>query len=202
MTDQVINKKAVGGSGIDKAVGQALRDLREQSRRTARELSVASGVSAAMISRIENGQVSPSLSTLGALADALNVPIVSLLRETGKAAADITHVKNGQGLISTRISGGHQHEFTVLGHHSRPGLEFETLLITLNRRDDVRPPLYNGHGCLFVYVLEGKAAYVYGGREIRLGAGDSLSLDAELCYGVKEVLTPQFRYLSVQARGF
>jgi len=33
-----------------------------------------------MISRIENGQVSPSLATLEALAAALNVPVVSLIR--------------------------------------------------------------------------------------------------------------------------
>lgn len=201
MADQALNRKTAGGNVIDEAVGQALRGLRDQSRQTARDLSAASGVSAAMISRIENGQVSPSLSTLSALASALNTPIASLLRETGEAAAGVTHVKNGRGLVSARISGGRQHNFTVLGHHSRPGLEFETFLVTLSRNDGGRPPLYNGRGCLFVYVLEGKAAYIYGDREILLDAGDSLSLDAELRHGVQKVLTPQFRYLSVQARG-
>ncbi|MEX3010002.1 helix-turn-helix domain-containing protein [Hoeflea sp. TYP-13] len=201
MTDQVVNKKPLSDSGVDEAVGKALRALREANNLTARDLSSRANVSAAMISRIENGQVSPSLSTLESLAQALEVPIVSLLRETGTATADITHVKAGQGLVSTRVAGKHSHDFTALGFHRRPGLEFEALMITLDRRDDSRPPIYNGHGCLFIYALEGEAIYLYGDREIHLHEGDSLSLDAELRYGIKEVLTPVFRYLSVQASG-
>lgn len=201
MTDNVVNKKPISQCGIDEAVGKALRELREQSGQTARDLAAKSGVSAAMVSRIENGQVSPSLTTLEALAAALQVPIVSLLRETGTSTADITHVKNGKGLISTRIAGKHTHNFVALGFHRRPGLEFEALLITLEAKDDGRPPLYNGHGCLFVYVIEGEAIYLYGDREIHLETGDSLSLDAELRYGIKEVLSPRLRYLSVQAKG-
>lgn len=201
MTDRAVNKKSINTAGIDEAVGKALRELREQSGATARDLAAKSGVSAAMISRIENGQVSPSLTTLEALAGALAVPIVSLLRETGTSTADYTHVKRGRGLASTRIAGKHIHDFVALGFHRRPGLEFEALLITLDRKDNDRPPLYNGHGCLFVYVIEGEAVYLYGDREIHLQEGDSLSLDAELRYGIKEVLTPRLRYLSVQAKG-
>ncbi len=200
MTDTAVNKKPYKAVGIDEAVGKALRDLREQSSKTARDLATASGVSAAMISRIESGQVSPSLSTLEALAGALEVPIVALLRETGTATADITHVKHGRGLVSTRFAGKHSHDFTALGFKRRSGLEFEALLITLDRNDDAAPPLYNGHGCLFVYVLEGEAIYSYGNQEIHLEPGDSLSLDAELRYGIKEVLSPRLRYLSVQAK--
>ncbi|MEM6463224.1 MAG: XRE family transcriptional regulator [Pseudomonadota bacterium] len=199
MTDQVVNKKPISEKGVDEAVGRALKALRDANSLTARDLAARSQVSAAMISRIESGQVSPSLSTLQALARGLEVPMVSLLRETGNATADITHVKAGRGLVSTRIAGKHSHDFVALGFHRRPGLEFEALMITLDRRDDARPPIYNGHGCLFVYALEGEALYLYGDREMLLREGDSLSLDAELRYGIKEVLTPTFRFLSVQA---
>ena len=201
MTDQVVNKQPLSESGVDEAVGRALRALREANGLTARDLAFRSEVSAAMISRIENGQVSTSLSTLHALARALEVPMVSLLRETGTATADITHVRAGKGLVSTRTAGKHAHDFTALGFHRRPGLEFEALMITLDRRDDARPPIYNGHGCLFVYALEGEAIYLYGEREIHLRVGDSLILDEELRYGIKDVVTPLFRYLSLQAYG-
>lgn len=185
--------------GLDGAVGRALRELREQNKLTARDLAADSGVSAAMISRIENGQVSPSLSTLNALAQSLQVPVVSLFRETATATADITHVKGGAGLKSIRTAGKHEHEFTSLGFHKRRGLRFESLLVTLERREDAQPPVYNGHGCLFLYVLEGEAIYQYGERKIHLTEGDSLSLDAELRHGFHEVLTPKLRFLSVQA---
>ena len=83
---------------VDHAIGAALRDLREAANMTARQLAGKAGISAAMISRIENGQASPSINTLSALSAALDVPLVSLFRETASDYADFTHVKAGAGL--------------------------------------------------------------------------------------------------------
>ena len=52
---------------------------------------------------------------------------------------------------------------------------------------------------VFVHAIEGEAIYRYGPEEIHLKAGDSLSLDAELSHGFKEVLTPEFVFLTVHA---
>ena len=90
-------------SSIDLAIGSAVRDLRENLNLTARQLSVQSNVSAAMISRIENGQASPSIATLSVLSKALNVPVVSLFRETSSSHVDSTHVKEGEGLRNISI---------------------------------------------------------------------------------------------------
>jgi transcriptional regulator with XRE-family HTH domain len=184
---------------VEAAVGGVLRHLRQVRDMTARDLADASGVSTAMISRIERGQVSPSLATLSALADALDAPLASLFREAGRARADFTHVKGGQGLASTRISGAHSHEFVALGARTRPDLRFEPVMVTLTRKDDARPPEYLGHGCLFLYMLEGEAIYAYDDQRIRIEAGDSLSFDAELRHGFVEVLSERVRFISVQA---
>jgi len=184
---------------VTAAVGRAIRDLRDQASMTARDLAQRSGISAAMVSRIESGRVSPSLATLEQLAATLSVPIVSLFRETGAAVADFTHVRRGDGLRSTRLMGAHAHEFAVLGFHRRLDLQFESVLVTVRRNETTRPPIYTGHGCVFVYMLEGSAIYRYGDRELLLDEGDSISLDAELRYGILEVLTERIRFLSVQA---
>lgn len=183
---------------IDLAIGSALRTLRESLGLTARQLAASAGVSAAMISRIENGLVSPSISTLNALSGALDVPLVSLFRETASKQADFTHVKKGEGLKSTRIVDNHSHEFVNLAFHIRRDLQFEARLVTLVRQN-ARPPVYIGHGVVFVHVLEGEAVYEYGQRGFTLKPGDSLSLDAELSHGFKKVLTPLFTFLTVQA---
>ena len=187
------------GLDINMAVGRTIRELRDLKRMTARDLGLRAGVSPAMISRVESGQVSPSLSVLEMLAAALEVPMVSLFRDTGSAVADFTHVKKGQGLKSTRLMGQHIHDFVMLGFHRRRDLQFESLLVTIERNENTSPPTYTGHGCVFVYVLEGEAIYRYGQQEVQLGEGDSLCLDAELRYGIQEVLSPRLRYLSVQA---
>ena len=110
--------------GIDLAIGTALRDLRASRGLSARRLSEQAGVSAAMISRIESGQVLPSISTLNGLSKALDVPLVSLFRETGIDHADFTHVKKGEVVRSTRKVDSHVHEYVNLAFHRRRDLQF------------------------------------------------------------------------------
>ena len=185
--------------GISAAVGAAIREFRELRGMTARDLAARAGVSAGMVSRIENGQVSPSLGILDSLASALETPVASLFSGAGAAIADFTHVRKGQGLRSRRMMGSHAHNFIVLGFHRRLDLQFEALLVEIERNGVTSPPTYTGSGCVFIYVLEGESIYRYGGEEIRLGEGDSVCLDAEIRYGVHKVLTPRLRFLSVQA---
>ena len=72
-------------TSVNAAVGRTLRELRELKGITARDLAQRAGISAAMVSRIETGQVSPSLSVLEMIAGALEVPIAGLFRDTGSA---------------------------------------------------------------------------------------------------------------------
>jgi transcriptional regulator with XRE-family HTH domain len=184
--------------GIDRAIGDTLRSLRETANLSARQLASESGVSAAMISRIESAQVSPSINTMTALCETLDVPVISLFRDTATEHADYTLVKKGEGLKSTRIVGDHRHNFTSLTHHRRRDLNFEAHLITL-MRDQTSFPVYIGHGVLFIHVLTGKAIYAYGKEKLQLSAGDSLSIDAELAHGCERVLSEKFVFLNVQA---
>ena len=186
------------GKRIDRAIGSSLKELRRQRGHSARSLAELSGVSAAMVSRIENGLVSPSIGTLAALAEALEVPIVSLFREARTDHTDFTLVRHGEGLKSTRISDGHRHEYINLAMHSRKDLRFQVRQVTL-LREGGQPPTYVGHGVVFIQVTSGEAIYRYGQQRFTLRAGDSISVDAELNHGFVDVLTPQFTFLTVQA---
>src|SRR5260370_9321529 len=81
---------------LESEIGAEVRRLRKSFDLTVSELGVASGISTGMLSKIENGSISPSLSTLSALAKALNVPIAGLFRETGEQR-DCSFVKAGTG---------------------------------------------------------------------------------------------------------
>lgn len=186
------------GKRIDRAIGASLKELRRQRGHSARSLADLSGVSAAMISRIENGLVSPSIGTLASLAEALEVPIVSLFREAETDHTDFTLVRHGEGLKSTRITDDHMHEYINLAIHARKDLRFQARQVTL-LRDGGKPPSYVGHGVVFVQVVSGEAVYRYGQQRFTLRDGDSISVDAELNHGFVEVLTPEFTFLTVQA---
>lgn len=66
-------------------VGSAVRRARQGVGLTTRELAARTDVSQAMISMIENGRTTPSISTLFKLAEALGVRAQHLLPTTGSA---------------------------------------------------------------------------------------------------------------------
>jgi transcriptional regulator with XRE-family HTH domain len=59
-------------------VGAALRRLRQEQRMTARELARRAGVSPSYLSRLENGQMSPTVSTLTRLVQAMDQTLAGL----------------------------------------------------------------------------------------------------------------------------
>ena len=180
------------------AIGSSLRDLRENMGLTAKQLAKDANVSAAMISRIEAGLVSPSISTLTALSKALDVPLISLFRDTATDHVSYTHVKAGEGMMSTRMINGHSHEYINLTSHIRHDLQFETHMVTMLRQND-KPPSYVSHGVVFMHVLDGEAIFTYGPKDIILQKGDSLTLDAELTHGFAEVISSEFKFLAIKA---
>jgi len=66
-------------SDLISPLAEHLRRLRTERALTLHDLATKSGVSRASLSRVENGEVSPTAETLGRLASALELPISQLL---------------------------------------------------------------------------------------------------------------------------
>ena len=56
---------------LEVAIGRQVRELRKRQRMTGSELAAQTGLSVGMLSKIENGVISPSLATLQTLANTL-----------------------------------------------------------------------------------------------------------------------------------
>lgn len=184
---------------IEIAVGRAVRRLRQVRKQTVTGLSEQAGVSQAMISRIEGGQVSPSLGTLASLASALDVPVMALLAETGDVA-DVHHVKAGQGLPSRRVATDHVHEYLLLGKHGGPGGSFQSARIRIERDQAGTLPRYQHEGHAFIYVISGAAQYRCGTETFDLSAGDTLSFDTKLAHGFTRITGGHVEFITVSAR--
>ena len=67
-------------NSLEMAIGRELRGFRRKQEVTVAELANRTGLSIGMLSKIENGNTSPSLKTLQTLATALSLPITSFFR--------------------------------------------------------------------------------------------------------------------------
>ena len=64
-------------NNLEQAIGHEVRTLRKALGLTVSDIAGATGLSVGMLSKIENGNISPSLTTLQTLARALGVPITT-----------------------------------------------------------------------------------------------------------------------------
>lgn len=69
------------------AIGTRLGDMRSERRLKVSELARRAGVSASLISQIERGTSKPSVGTLFAMAQVLEVPVDSFFNDSGPTAA-------------------------------------------------------------------------------------------------------------------
>ena len=86
---------------LERAIGTQIRDLRQRFHLSVGHLANAASISSGMLSKIENGQTAASLSTLQALAQALNVPIPNLFAAF-EEKPECSFVKAGQGVAIER----------------------------------------------------------------------------------------------------
>ncbi len=182
---------------LEAAIGKEVREFRKNQRITVKELSEQTGLSIGMLSKIENGVTSPSLTTLQLLADALGVPVTALFRRF-EEAREAVHTKSGDGVEIVREGTRAGHQYTLLGHlgSNSSGVFTEPYLITLSRESDIFPT-FQHDGLEFIYVLQGKVRYRYGPDHYLLEPGDTLFFDADAPHGPEELVELPIRFLSV-----
>lgn len=182
---------------LEIAIGREVRSHRRQQNITVADLSVATGLSIGMLSKIENGNTSPSLTTLQTLANALSVPLTTFFKGF-EEKREAVHTKAGQGIESEREGTRANHQYNLLGHigSNASGVIVEPYLITLTTESDVFPTFQHG-GIETIYMLEGIVAYRHGDQVYRLSPGDTLFFDADAPHGPEDLVALPARYLAV-----
>ena len=182
---------------LEVAIGREVRAHRKKKDITVADLSESAGISIGMLSKIENGNTSASLTTLSTIADALSIPITSFFRgyEAEKSAV---HTKAGEGVELEREGTRANHQYNLLGHigTNSSGVIVEPYLITLSAESDRFPTFQHG-GIETIYMLEGEVDYRHGDQVFALKAGDTLFFDADAPHGPEVLVKLPARYLSV-----
>ena len=176
-------------SSLEIAIGREVKGCRSKLGMTVVELAKLAELSPGMLSKIENGQTSPSLATLKSLATALNVPVTSLFRQFEEERG-VSYVPAGEGIEIERRGTRAGHNYRLLGHTVEP------YLINLTEDSDVFP-IFQHDGTEFLYMLEGQMEYRHGDKLYTLNPGDSLFFDADAPHGPENLLKLPISFLSV-----
>ena len=184
-------------NNLEMAIGHEVRTLRKKLGITGSDLANATGISLGMLSKIENGNTSPSLTTLQALAQALGVPVTAFFRRF-EEVRNASFVKAGEGVELERRGTRAGHQYNLLGHigQNASGVVVEPYLITLTADSDIFPT-FQHEGLEFLYMLEGAVRYRHADRLYLMEPGDSLFFDADAPHGPEVLEKLPARYLSI-----
>ena len=162
-------------------LGQAIRALRVERGLTLKAVARIAGVSQSLISQVERGLASPSISALRRIASALDVPIAALFLGNG-GASDGERDSGGRRLVVRRD------ERKGL-HVPRSKVVYELLTPDLNRKIEfiwieyepgavTHPDPMSHPGEENAVCLEGSVVVIIEGQEFVLNEGDSISFES------------------------
>lgn len=203
-TDERAGEPLATGSGapagenprtLERALGGQIRALRRSHDLSVADLASAAGISAGMLSKIENGHISPSLGTVQSIAQALGTPIGSLFAPFDDQR-DCSYVPAGQGVAIERRGTKVGHVYQLLGHVLGGDVVVEPYLITL-RENAATYTGFQHAGTEFIYMLSGEVVYRHGEQRYRLQPGDSLLFDSAALHGPEELVQLPMTYLSI-----
>jgi len=189
------NAPANADRSLERELGNQIRSIRKKQDLSVSTLASSAGISPGMLSKIENGQISPSLTTIQSLANALSTPISALFSSV-EERQDSSLVKAGQGVVIERRGTKSGHVYRLLGHVLRGDVVVEPYLITLNEGAQPYTSFHHA-GTELLYILEGELLYRHGGDSYLLQPGDAFLFDSSALHGPEVVIKQPTRYLSV-----
>lgn len=194
--DRIDSLGAPSDEQVSHVVGERVRSVRQALGLTIAQLADGASLSTAMVSRLENGRTSPSLSTLNRLAQAANVPITSFFRGLDEEH-DAVLVRAGKGQDIIHQASGRGRRYQDLGALRGSTREVEPVLVTLTE-DDTSFPLFQHAGVEFIHVLTGSLEYGYGSNRYVLEPGDTLQIRGEVTHGPTRLIDIPVEFLSLK----
>jgi transcriptional regulator with XRE-family HTH domain len=196
-------REGAGGVGDELApavIGARVKALREASGLSLRDLAERSGVSAPMLSQVERGETSPTLTVASRIASGLDLRLSQFLRLDESGSVTITRRTQRRAGGSARRG----HRFEVLTS-PLPGQRAELSRHTLaagaatGAADD--PPMHEPGSRETALVERGSIVLVCDGLRHELGQGDCVTFDADLPHHFENPTAGEAAFLAVLSAG-
>lgn len=194
-------RRPVGRSGgsplsLGSFVGASLKKQRQAQRLTIQDVADLAEISRGMLSRIENGQATPSLDTLARVCQAVGLSLSSLFKDHDVPDGIARHVPQGQGMVVVRRGTRRGHSYELLSYDQGPKKLFEPFLIKLDDQSEVFPR-FQHPGVEFIYMLKGQLDYRHGNKLYALKPGDSLTFQGDIPHGPERLVRVPIEFLAI-----
>ena len=164
---------------ITRRTGVAVKQRREAAQLSLRTLAARSGISASMISDIERGAKSPTVTTLVRLAQALDVQVAALVDGGADPAPRIRVLRRDE-----RATGDHPTRWENLGPAAFGG-RIDFVRLHIPPATDLPPAPAHAPGTVeHMHVVAGTVRVTVGEEAAELAAGDSCSCRTDVSHQV------------------
>jgi len=174
-------------------IGDRLRVLRSNQKRTLQEIADASDLSRSMISKIENNKAVPSVAALVKIARALGTTISGLLEHDAFLNAILTTRKKAEDNLTITDKGYYIYPYGSEYHEKK----MQPFLFVA-RKGEVKLHEVSHEGEEFIYVVSGQMKMQVGEVEYLMKAGDSLYFNSLQKHGIMPV-SAEVVYLDIFA---
>jgi transcriptional regulator with XRE-family HTH domain len=191
-----------GGAGRDddpsRAFGNRVRELRDAAGLTLEQLSQRSGVSRAMLSKVERGEKSPTIGIATKIAHSLETSLSELIGANPSDGAAVVLRRTHRPIFCDPETGFERHVVSaatgvgrveLVFHHLPPGVSTGTL------------PAYPAGTEKQVVVVEGRLTVQIRGVSEQLEPGDSLFFRANVEHAFVNQTAASCGYYMVVSRG-
>lgn len=176
-------------------IGNEVRFWRKERGLTGANLARRSQITPGMLTKIELGKVAPSIQTLLAISNALNVPISMFFHRIEKSRY-VSFVPADKRMKVDKRGTRAGHVYEMLGHNTGQSIAIEPFFVTYD--NDAEPhSTFQEEGYKFIYMVSGHIVYRHGERRFPLHPGDSLIFDAMAPHGPAELVETPATLLSV-----
>jgi transcriptional regulator with XRE-family HTH domain len=163
----------------EKQVGRKIKELRLNANLTLNELAELAGISQGYLSKIENSQNAPPVSTLLMIARALRVNISEIFGENESPMPISLIRKNDRPFVARNGSiFGYSYQALASKFHNK---HFDPYILTIPGDLERESNFHFEHkGQEMLFVIKGKMRFLYGDKEYMLDPGDCVFFDSSV----------------------
>jgi len=154
-------------------IGAKIRRLRHARQLTLQAVAGETGFSPALISQIENNNVSPPIATLAKIARFFNIKMADLFDEEHEQRFELVRADQRRPVCLEEAVHARSYALSPQKQHKK----MEPCMVS-NSGEQVAGDSHSHAGDEFIFVVKRSAELTFDERTIRLEAGDSIYFDA------------------------